>query len=88
MSAGTMLLSISFVLSLAKIQDGVLAVRSDDRNAVKVKIPNLIMLNKGEPLVPPVGDTKKNDRGYAHPMIAALLCPVKYEAKTEYVFIQ
>ncbi|KAF8960114.1 hypothetical protein BDZ97DRAFT_1922369 [Flammula alnicola] len=60
-----------------------MAVRSDDRAAVKSKIPQLLLVNTDEPLLPPIIKPKKEDRGYYHSTTATLLCPIKYEAKKE-----
>jgi len=62
------------------ISKGANAVRSDDTASLKVSIPEYLLLNVKDVLSPPMlSKTKvKNDRGFYHPVTAALLSPVKY----------
>lgn len=59
---------------------GATAVRSDDTASLKVAIPEYLLLNVKDVLSPLMQSKAKvkNDRGFYHPITAALLCPVKY----------
>jgi hypothetical protein len=68
---------------------GATAVRSDDTASLKVSIPEYLLLNVKDVLSPPMLSKAKvkNDRGFYHPITAALLCPVKYPKTPQFVFI-
>ncbi|KAJ3505188.1 hypothetical protein NLJ89_g7545 [Agrocybe chaxingu] len=62
------------------IQDGVNAVRTDDRSTLKDGILDCLLLDKNTPLSPPIARKSKvkAGRGFCHPATAALLSPIKY----------
>jgi hypothetical protein len=68
--------------------EGMNCVRAEDAASLKGKILNYLLLDKMTLLEPviKVGGTKA-DRGWAHPVTARLLCPLKYPATNEYVLI-
>lgn len=63
-------------------------VRAEDAASLKGKIMNYLLLDKTTSLEPVIKvGGKKADRGWAHPVTARLLCPLKYPATNKYVFI-
>jgi hypothetical protein len=67
---------------------GMNCVRAEDAASLKGKILNYLLLDKMSTLEPVIKvDGKKADRGWIHPVTARLLCPLKYPANNEYVFI-
>ena len=66
---------------------GANAVRSNDTASLKVAIPEYLLLNEKDVLLPPMLSKAKvkNDRGFYHPVTAALLCPVKYPKENPFV---
>jgi uncharacterized protein DUF6698 len=53
--------------------------RAQDTNIIRYEIPKYIPLNyKTDPLVPPITRGEKSGRGFSHPAIAKLLCPLRY----------
>jgi hypothetical protein len=68
--------------------EGMNCVRAEDAASLKGRILSYLLLDKKsslEPAIKLVG--KKTDRGWAHPVTARLLCPLKYPATEEYVLI-
>ena len=53
---------------------------SDDTASLKVSIPEYLLLNAKDVLLPPMPSKAKvkSDRGFYHPITAALLSPMKY----------
>lgn len=63
------------------------SVRAEDASSLKGKILNYLLLDKTTSLEPVIKvGGKKADRGWAHPVTARLMCPLKYPANNEYVF--
>jgi hypothetical protein len=53
--------------------------RAQDTNLIRYEIPKYIPLNyKTESLMPPITGGEKSGRGFAHPVIGKLLCPLRY----------
>lgn len=68
--------------------EGMNCVRAEDAASLKGKILSYLLLDKMSSLEPVIKvGGKKADRGWAHPVTARLLCPLKYPATNEYVFI-
>jgi hypothetical protein len=74
-------------LTTRQISKGATAVRSDDTASLKVSIPEYLLLDVKDVLLPPMLSKSKvkNDRGFYHPITAALLCPVKYPMTPQFV---
>lgn len=53
--------------------------RAQDTNLIRYEIPKYIPLNyKVESVMPPITGGEKSGRGFSHPVIAKLLCPLRY----------
>lgn len=71
-----------------QIMEGMNCVRAEDAASLKGKILNYLLLDKMSSLEPAIKvGGNKGDRGFAHLVTARLLCPLKYPATNEYVFI-
>ena len=77
------------ILTAQQITKGATAVRSDDTASLKVAMPEYLLLNVKDVLSPLMQSKAKvkNDRGFYHPITAALLCPVKYPRDSGFVLI-
>jgi hypothetical protein len=63
-------------------------VRAEDAASLKSKSLNYLLLNRMLSLEPAIKvGGNKGDRGWAHPVTARLLCPLRYPATNEYVFM-
>jgi hypothetical protein len=68
--------------------EGMNSVRAEDAASLKGKILAYLLLDKTSSLAPAIKIVgKKVDRGWAHPVTAKLLCPMKYPATEESVII-
>ncbi|KAJ6562046.1 hypothetical protein B0H19DRAFT_1143419 [Mycena capillaripes] len=64
------------------LNTGIEAVRSEDGNTLKFRMPKIVQKDKNTPLDPPLLDAKlKIHRGRAHPVFARLLMPIYWEAE-------
>ena len=77
----------SQTLTTQQITKGVTAVRSDDTASLKVAMPAYLLLNVKDVLSPMMQSKAKvkNDRGFYHPVTAALLCPIKYPKTPQFI---
>ena len=68
--------------------EGMNCVHAEDAASLKGKILNYLLLDKMVSLEPAIKvGGNKGDRGFAHPVMGRLLCPLKYPATDKYVFI-
>lgn len=71
-----------------QISEGMKNSRGDNTAGLKSVIKNYLSAEPMEPLPgPPLPDGKKSLRGFNHPVTAKLLCPLKYPATQECVFM-
>ncbi|KAG9220441.1 hypothetical protein CCMSSC00406_0003897 [Pleurotus cornucopiae] len=66
------------------LTNGVEAACCDDRAALKSSLPTFILLDTKKTLDPAIATSgNKSDRGFYHPITAALLCPISLPATDE-----
>ena len=64
--------------------EGMNGVHAEDAASLKGKILNYLLLDKMSSVEPAIKvGGKKVDRGFAHPVTARLLCPMKYPVSIE-----
>lgn len=56
--------------------------RAQDTNLIRYEVPKYIPLDyKTASVMPPITGGEKSTRGFSHPVIAKLLCPLRYHGR-------